>query len=323
MKKAQKVAAGLVSAIVIIASTIAIRDYGIEATDDAQIEGRIVNISTRVSGQVQKLHVEDNQDVKQGQPLVELDRTELESRLAAAQADLSAAQASLSASESELTAATSRLHLADIELGRLKKLAKDGVVSQSEVDSRQVQYDQAKANYDQAMSRLSSGKHLAGAAPGAALAKVQQAEAALQLAQVNLSYATITAPISGLVSRKNVEVGQVLAPMTSLMALVDLHDVWVVANFKEDQLNNLKAGQTAKIKVDSYPGHTFEAEVASIAAATGSKFSLLPPDNASGNFVKVVQRVPVLLHFKNTNGEHGEGIVLRPGMSATVAVKTR
>ncbi len=327
MKKAQKVAIGLVTGLALVTGFFAIRDYGLENTDDAQIEGRIVSISSRVSGQVQKVYVTDNQVVKAGDPLVDLDRTELESRLAAAQADLIAARANLSSSESDVAGANSRLKLSEIELNRIRKLAKDGVVSQSEVDTRQAQYDQAKASYDQAMARLGGGKSELvknqPASPGAALAKVLQAEAALQLAKVNLSYTTISAPIDGVVSRKNVEVGQILAPMSSLLALVNLNEVWVVANFKEDQLKHMKVGQSARIKVDSYGGKAFEGEVASIAAATGSKFSLIPPDNASGNFVKVVQRVSVLLHFKSHENQAEGGIVLRPGLSAYVSVTTR
>lgn len=321
MKKAQKVALTLVTGLALIAGYITIRDYGLESTDDAQVEGRIVNIASRVSGQVQKVFVTDNQVVKAGDPLVELDKQELQSRVAAAQAELSAARAALSSSESDVAAATSRLKLADIELDRIRTLGKSGVVSQSEVDTRKAQYDQAKAAYDQAMSRLGGGKG-EGGAPGAALAKVQQAEAALELAKVNLSYTTITAPISGVISRKNVEVGQILAPMTNLMAIVDLNDVWVVANFKEDQLKHMKVGQPTFIKVDTYKGEKFEGEVSSIAAATGAKFSLIPPDNASGNFVKVVQRIPVFLHFKNFTNSPENALVLRPGMSAVVSIKT-
>lgn len=327
MKKAQKVALGLVTGLALLAGFISLRDYGQETTDDAQVEARIVNISARMSGQVQKVFITDNQVVKVGDPLVELDRTEWESKLAAAQADLIAARANLSSSESDVAAANSRLRLSEIELNRIRKLTKDGVVSQSELDTRQAQYDQAKAAYDQAMARLGGGKSEKHsnelATPGAALAKVLQAEAALQLAKVNLSYATIVAPINGVVSRKNVEVGQMLAPMNSLLALVDLEDVWILANFKEDQMKNMKVGQAALIKVDSYPGKKFEGEVASIAAATGAKFSLIPPDNASGNFVKVVQRIPVLIHFKNNDNKPGSANVLRPGMSAFVSVTTR
>ncbi len=327
MKKAQKVALGLITGLVVIGGYYSIRNYGLESTDDAQIEGRIVNISARVSGQVQKVFVKDNQWVKAGEALLDLDKTELESKLSSAQADLTAARAALSSGEADVAGAFSRLKLAEIEAQRIRKLAKDGVVSQSEVDIRQAQLDQAKAAHDQALARLGGGKSLStpghASSPGAALAKVLQTEAALQLAKVNLTYTTIAAPIDGVVSRKNVEEGQILAPMNSLMALVDLKDVWVIANFKEDQLQGMKVGQAAKIKVDAYRGEVWEGEVASIAAATGSKFSLIPPDNASGNFVKVVQRVPVLLHFKQGQYKPEGSSILRPGMSAMVSVKTR
>lgn len=327
MKNAQKVGLGLLSAIGLVALIYFFQTRGTEHTDDAQIEGHIVTIAPRVPGQVQKVLVKDNQLVKKGDPLVELDSEELSARLAAARADLSAALASQESSESDVTAARSRLRLAELELSRVKRLVKEGVLAQAEVDTRQSQYDQAKAAYDQAVARVGEKKGQAAASEGspepigAAAAKVMQSEAALQLASVNASYATIRAPVSGVVSRRSVEEGQMVAPMNPLMALVDLEDVWIVANFKEDQLAHMRVGQAARIKVDSYPGLTLEGEVSSFAAATGAKFSLLPPDNATGNFVKVVQRVPVLIRLKKPQNPEGEQ-PLRPGMSADVIVYT-
>lgn len=331
MKKAQKVMIGLLTACAIGGLTVYIVGHGHESTDDAQIEGRIVTISSRVSGQVLKVLVADNQIVHAGDPLVELDSTELQARLAAARADLSAAEAALTSSQSDVAASRSKLRLAELDLQRIQKLHQDGVVSQSEVDTRRTQYDQARASYDQAVARFGSGGGDASAKPdssspgkssvGASLARVQQAEAALKLAEVNLSYATIRAPIDGAVSRRSVETGQVVAPLTPLMALVSVTDVWVVGNFKEDQLRDLKPGQEAEIKVDSYPSLRLKGTVDSIAAATGSKFALIPPDNASGNFTKVVQRVPVLVRFKEPTGQD-QATVLRPGMSANLLVHT-
>ncbi len=318
MKKAQKVAIGLVAVIAIGITTMFVAGLNKETTDDAQIESHIVNIAARVPGQVQKVLVTDNQHIKAGDPILELDKAELEARLVAVEADLSAARAGVEAGESDVSAALSRLRLSETELNRVRRLSGEGVIAKAELDSSRTAYDQAKAFYDQSVSRLGSTKK--GGSLGAALAKVQQAEAAVSLAKLNLTYTTIVAPINGVVSRRSVEQGQMVAPMSPLLALVDLDDVWIVANYKEDQLGDIKLGQKASVRIDTYSSESFEAEVSSIGAATGSKFSLIPPDNASGNFVKVVQRVPVLLKFTNLKDKN---LAIRPGMSAVVTVHTK
>ncbi len=155
----------------------------------------------------------------------------------------------------------------------------------------------------------------ARAALALARARLAQAEAARTLAQLNVSYATIRAPRGGVVSRRTVEPGQMVDPSRALMAIVPLDDVWVVANFKEDQVGTMREGQRAEFTVDAFPGRRFHAHVESLAGATGSRFSLLPPDNASGNFVKVIQRVPVLLRIDDAGA-----VPLRPGLSADVTV---
>jgi membrane fusion protein, multidrug efflux system len=148
-------------------------------------------------------------------------------------------------------------------------------------------------------------------------ARVQQAEAALKLAELNLSYTTVRAARRGVVSRRTVEEGQWVTPERPLMALVPLEDVWIVANFKEDQLADMHPGQPATVQFDTYGGREFAAHVESIGGGTGARFALLPPDNATGNFIKVVQRVPVLLRLDGS-----AGVALRPGMSADVTVRT-
>ncbi len=319
MKKAQKVAIGLGVVIAVSVGVGYVVNHGKETTDDAQVEAHIVNVSARVPGQVQNLYVTDNQTVKAGDKILELDKQELEARVTAAEADLSAARAGVEAGESDVSAATSRLKLAETELHRVQKLNSEGVLAKAELDTARNNYDQARAAYDQAVARLGSTKK--GGSLGAALAKVQQAEAALATAKLNLSYADLNAPIGGVISRRTVEQGQMVNPMNPLLAIVDLNDVWLVANFKEDQLEDMKVGQKAKVEIDTFSHQTFDAEVTSIGAATGSKFSLIPPDNASGNFVKVVQRIPVLLHFKDLDKK--KDVAIRPGMSADVTVYTK
>ncbi|RYZ57423.1 MAG: HlyD family secretion protein [Proteobacteria bacterium] len=225
MKKAQKVAIGLAVVIGVAILTMYITGRGKETTDDAQVEAHIVNVSARIPGQVLKLLVKDNQQVKAGDPILELDKQELEARLSAAEADLSAARSGVEAGESDVSAALSRLKLSEIELGRARKLNKEGVVAKADLDAASNAYDQAKAAYDTSVARLGSTKK--GGSLGAAVAKVQQAESTLALAKLYLSYSTLTAPIDGVVSRRSVELGQMVNPMSPLLALVDLNDVWI------------------------------------------------------------------------------------------------
>jgi membrane fusion protein (multidrug efflux system) len=359
-------------------------NLGKERTDDAFVEGRVVTIAARVAGQVKRVAVADNQEVNEGDVLVELDPADLEARRDAAHADLLSTQATLASAQAQLSltektaeasltqaqgglgqatsgvdasraqleqvradlaSAQSRLTLATTELERSRSLFASNSTSKADVDSRQATFDQATAAKAQAEARLiSTQAAIAGSVGGVTLAKgrilaaqtgpqqvdaakaavalaqarQKQAEAALRTAELNLSYTTIRAPSKGVVSRRTVEVGQLVDPSRALMGLVALHDVWVVANFKEDQLRGVQPGAKATITIDALPGEKLEAHVDSLAGGTGSRFALLPPDNASGNFVKVVQRVPVLLRFDGK-----PSVPLRPGLSAEVTVFTK
>ncbi|MCP3164982.1 HlyD family secretion protein [Myxococcus qinghaiensis] len=357
---------------------------GHESTDDAQVEGRIANVSPRVSGMVAKVLVSDNQAVKAGDVLVELDATDLDAKLEVARADVLSAEAQASNAQSQLSltevnaganlrqarggvvqansgissskaaldqahadvaAAEARFKLADSDMTRVRTLKQEGAVTQADLDARQSAYDQAKASLDVARARLTStqagvqgssggletaqGKlaaaetgpvqvQAAQAAVKLADAKLKQAQAALHLAELAVSYTHVRAPVDGVVSRRTVEVGQMVGPERPLMAVVPQDDVWVVANFKEDQVGEMKAGQPVEVEVDAFGSHAFKGHVDSLAGASGARFALLPPDNASGNFVKVVQRIPVLIRF---DGE--SKVALKPGMSAVVTVDTR
>jgi membrane fusion protein (multidrug efflux system) len=357
---------------------------GKESTDDAQIEGHVGSVGARVPGQVKRVLVKDNQHVRAGDVLVELDDRDYRVKVAAAKADLAAATASLHTTEAALAvtekssaanvviakggvsqakslegtthasiaqaradvaAAESRRKLAALERDRSQKLFAEGAVSRADWDVKSASLDQADAALEQARARLASAKSGVGNSTGSvdaargrlllaelgpdqidgakaqvelAEARVEQAKAALEQAELNLSYTQVTAETSGVVARRSVEVGQSVSPDRPLMAIVPLDDTWVVANFKEDQLADMQPGQSAELTVDGYPGRTFHGQVDSIAAGTGSRFSLLPPDNASGNFTKVVQRVPVLVHL-----DEPADVALRPGMSVTVTVVTK
>lgn len=257
----------------------------------------------------------------------------------------STTRAAIDQARADIAVAESRRTLAKLDLDRADKLLADHTVAQADYDMRKANFDQADAALSQAKARLAGAQagitntagtletargRLISAQAGPeqveaaqaqvelCRARVDQAQAALDQATLNLSYTQIKAETSGVVARRTVEQGQLVSPDRPLLAIVPLDDTWVVANFKEDQLEEMKPGQTAKVSIDSFPGHAFTGRVDSLAAGTGARFSLLPPDNASGNFTKVVQRVPVLVRLDDHTG-----LQLRPGMSASVTITTK
>jgi membrane fusion protein (multidrug efflux system) len=219
-----------------------------------------------------------------------------------AEAVLDAARKRLDQARSEVAQAEAALRTQQAAIGQSVRRVDEGRASLDNARSQRQQVRQRQAQVEAGQGRLSQ-----------ALANLQQAE-------LNLAYCTIRAPMPGRVSRKSVEVGQVVAPGQALLAVVDLDDVWVVANYKETELTHVRPGQRATVTVDTYPGKTFKARVDSIQAGSGAVFSLLPPENATGNFVKVVQRVPVKLVFEpGENAQH----LLVPGMSAIPIIAIR
>src|SRR5438093_959167 len=259
-----------------------------ESTDDAQIDAYVTPISARVGGTVTRVAVDDNQFVEAGALLVELDPRDYQVAVDKARAQVTEAEAGIRVAESRLTQARAAAQQALAELAT------------AQTGPEQVTATKARAS--------------------AAEAHVQQARATLAQAGLNLQYTTITAPARGTVSRKNVNVGQVVQPGQPLLALVARDTVWVTANFKETQLKNMRPGQRATVKVDAFGGREYTGKVDSLAGATGARFSLLPPENATGNFVKVVQRVPVKIALDaGQDPEH----LLRPGMSVVPTVYTK
>jgi membrane fusion protein (multidrug efflux system) len=254
-------------------------------------------------------------------------------------------QASVDQAKADVDSADSRVKLAQVDYDRIKALFDANAVSRAELDSRSAALDQANANLSSARARLSAAQAsiaanagnlelaegrlssaetgpaqlaAAKAAVESAEARKKQADASLHIAELNLGYADVRAPVRGIVSKRTVEVGQMASPDRALMAIVPLDDVWVVANFKETQLQDMRTGQPVLVEVDAFGGKKLHGHVDSFASGTGSKFSLLPPDNSSGNFVKVVQRVPTLIRIDGT-----PGLELRPGMSVSVDVTTK
>jgi len=357
---------------------------GKENTDDAQVDGDVVMVSTRVAGAVLHVHVTDNLKVTKGQLLVEIDPADLQAKekeaeaqlaQAKAQADAADAQVSivgatakggLSVARAQLSGSTSSVQTADAQiqsakaalarsqaqaaqadtdLTRDQALFKDGAIPKAQIDSAQSTADAAHAAVAQAQADLASAQEmkttavtriaesaarveqsapvdaqLATAKANAELAhaRVDGAEASLAQAKLQLSYTRIEAPADGVLSRLAVREGQLVQAGQQVVSVVP-EATYVVANFKETQVGAMHSGQLAEITVDAYPGRTFEGRVQSTSPGTGARFSLLPPDNASGNFVKVVQRVPVKITWADVPGD----VKLAAGMSADVTVVTR
>ncbi len=278
-------------------------------TDNAQIEGDIYPVISRVPGRVDKVLTTDNQNVAKGDTLVLLDPVDYEVRRDMASAALENARASVTAAGEAALAAAATGQKFSADLRRSENLRRQDVISPSE-------FDAVKAG-----ALTSSAQHAAAESQRkAAAAQLKMREAELHNAELQLSYTAITAPADGHVSKKNVQPGQYVAPGQQLIALVGSRRLWVVANFKETQLENLRPGQKVSIRVDAYPGKEFEGEVESISSGTGARFALLPPDNASGNFVKVAQRVPVRILFTGKpDNEHK----LAAGMNVVVEVRVK
>jgi membrane fusion protein, multidrug efflux system len=278
-------------------------------TDDAQIETHVEPVIPKVGGHVTEVLVEDNQRVEKGQVLVRIDERDLRARVATAAADVANARAAAGATRSAVSAAETEHRRAAADLSRYQALRQKEEISQQQYDAAR-----AAAEASEAQTRAQSEQ------VAAAAAKIAQKQADLDLAQLQLSYATLTAPGAGWITRKNVEVGQLVQPGQPLLAVVSDEQPWVVANYKETQLKKMRVGQPAIVTVDAYPKRELHGHVESIAAATGARFALLPPDNATGNFTKVVQRIPVKIVFDEPPDPERR---LRAGMSVTAIVDVR
>ena len=281
-KKRNWVAIGslLALAVVIVVAPVMYSAYTHESTDNAFIDGHVVALSAKVSNPITKVYVDDNQMVNAGDPLVDIDPRDYQAALTEMRGKLAAAEA---------TARKTRTDLA-----RAERLARVDALSPQQLDSARAEADNA-------------------------VAKVQEEQGAVQKAELNLSYTKVVAPIAGRVTRKSAEEGNYVQAGEALMAIVPTH-VWVTANFKETQLTRMVPGQPVTIKVDAYPNQTLHGHVDSIQSGTGARFSLLPPENATGNYVKVVQRVPVKIELDTPVNELAH---LAPGMSVVPSVKVR
>jgi membrane fusion protein (multidrug efflux system) len=361
----------IVLIVIVVGGIFVWRYYSVrESTDDASIDGHLTPLSARVSGTVVQVNVDDNQQVKAGDILVQLDpkdyqialeraKGDLEDAVATAQGaktsvpittistsgSLDTARANVAAAQKDVDAANARVNEAKAnydkiakDLDRAKMLVQKDEISRQQYDSAVAGEQAAKATVEAAEAQLAASHsrvsqaqaqvQTAQTAPqqvqvsrtrlGSAEALVQVKQSAVNQAELNLGYASVRAPANGVVSNKTVEVGQVVQPGQPMASLVNLDDVWVTANFIEDQLRKMKIGQHVKIHVDAFD-KDYDGCVDSFAGASGARFSLLPPENATGNYVKVVQRLPVKIVFvKGQDPEH----MLRPGLSVVPTVLT-
>jgi len=387
----QKSRKGIVVVVVIVLVAVAIAVWWhstfSEDTDDAQVNGHLIQVSSRIAGQVLKVDVEENQVVKAGDTIAELDPKDYdvavenaEAQLANAQANAAAAnvnvplttintgsnlrsadadvsgshagveqaQQQLEAAQAKVAEAQATLTKAEADLARYKPLVEKDVISKQQFDAAVAARDGAKATLANAQASERAARDgvrvaheretqaqaaqkyaqtgpqqvaVQNARAKAAQAQVEQAQAQLDQAELNLSYTKIVAPAAGIITRKSVEIDQNVAAGQNLLTLVSLEDLWITANFKETQLKHMSAGQPVEIAVDA-TGKTYHGKVTQIGGATGSVLSLFPPENATGNYVKVVQRVPVRIDFTNLNVED-QNHLLRPGLSVEPKVRVK
>ena len=300
-------------------------------TDNAYVQADSAQITPRIPGTVAEVLVSDNWWVKPGQVLVRLDPRDYEVHIAAtkatfaragetvdqlsaavgaAEAQREAARAQVEAAQAEVAVAQADFHQAELDFRRAQELFEEQVISIQQSDRAKTQYDTALSRLHTKQRQLEQAKKLEATrakdieqakatfggdekTPRSEHSIVKQAEAAVREAELNASYCTLVAPIEGMVSRKAVEVGQRVQPGQPLMAIVPLHRIYIEANYKETQLTHVRVGQPVEIEADIYPGYVYRGTVDSLSAGTGAAFSLLPPENATGNWVKVVQRLPV------------------------------
>ena len=382
---------GIIIAVVVVLALVAAglwwhSTYS-ESTDDAQVNGHLIQVSARIAGQVAKVYVDENQVVKAGDTIAELDPADYQvavenaeaalacaqanaaaanvnvpittvntgSNLRSAGADVSGSQAGVGQAEKQLDSAHARVTeaqanftKAQADLERYKPLVEKDVISKQQFDAAVAAADStraavadARANEQAAVdgvkvalereAQAQAGLKYAQTGPEQVVAQsarakqaeaqVQQAQAQLDMAKLNLSYTRIVAPTAGIITRKSVEINQNVAPGQNLLMLVSLEGLWVTANFKETQLRHMSSGQAVEIEVDS-TGKTYHGKVTQIGGATGSVLSLFPPENATGNYVKVVQRIPVRVDFTdlaNQDPNHE----LRPGLSVEPKVRVK
>jgi membrane fusion protein (multidrug efflux system) len=342
----------ILTLILVIVGYLWISSIGHEKTDNAQLDTMITPVRNIVQGFVTKLNFEENQAVKKGQILLEIDETEYLAKVAQAEAALESALAQLEITKSGIISADVNANASDFsskaskeniriaearfiktekDLARMEKMFKENAATLQSLEAIRADYQAAKAQLEMVKKQYEASVSAAtGASASAnsqkkqvslANAMIKQRKAELILAQTQLANTKIKAPFDGVISKKSVEVGQYIQAGIPICSAVDLNNIWISANFKETQIGEMKKGQVVAIKIDAFPTYKITGKIESIGGATGAKFSLLPPDNSTGNFVKITQRVAVRIKLNQLpailNG------LLIPGLSAIVDVHTK
>ena len=295
------------------------------ATDDAYVRSARIDISPSISGKVVEIDVRDNQEVREGEVLFRLDDrdaalavSQAEAALAAEKLRISAMKAAYRKQSAQALAAKTRLDYLDHEWRRQKSLASKGIATGEALDAARHQLDMAKLALDAALEEQENVRASLGGDPAIEVDRhpeVKLAKARLDRAKLDLAYKTVTAPADGIVTRvENLGKGDYLKPGAPVFSLLSKQDFWIEANFRETDLGRIRPGEKAEIAIDAYPGERFQGAVESLSPGTGSSFSVLPVENATGNWVKVVQRLPVRIGLKSPHP-------LRAGLSATVRVE--
>jgi membrane fusion protein (multidrug efflux system) len=301
------------------------------STDDSSVQAAQTSVSTNIPGRVVELDVHDNQTVRRGQLLFRLDDRpfriaveDAQAKLAAARMQIGAAKATYRQQRSSVAAARATLAYQQHEFDRQQHLLQSGISSRAQFEQTQHALELAQSQLTSAQQQVGSVLALLGGNPDLPLDQhpvVQEAQAALDKANLDLSYTVVKAPDDGIAAKvEQLQVGDYITAATPVFSLISNHDVWVEANFKEDELTYMRPGQSADVRIDAYPGRRFKAHVTSLSPGTGAQFSLLPPENATGNWVKVVQRVPVRLQMDD---QDLDGVQLHAGLSVDVTVDTQ
>lgn len=303
------------------------------STDNAYIRGDVTSLAPKVTGYITAVEVDDNESVRAGDVLFRIDDRDYRAKLAQADANVAAAQARLTNADAEIElqhalvrqaraqhrSTQAELHRATRASHRRRELVRSSVVSQAQVDETDAAQIRAEAGVAAASATVEAQQQKIAVLVTqreAAVAAVAQARAARDLAQIDFDHTVVRAPVDGVIGNRHVRVGRLVAPGATLLDIVPVDDLWIVANFKETQIEHIRPGQRARIVIDGYPGEQFEGVVDSFAPGSGSAFSLLPADNATGNFVRVVQRVPVKIRF----AAMPLSARLVPGLSARVEI---
>lgn len=286
-----------------------------QSTDDAYVETTTVSVAPKVSGQIIESYVTDNQHVQEGDLVAQIDPADYRVKVLAAQANYQKVLLNQTNAKANLNAANSNIDLAKKDLDRYTALYQSGAVSKQTLDMAQAKYDSAQASLTNAQENI-----LSNADKKVADSDLKAAKAALDQAKLNLSYTKIYAPQSGTVASRRVEKGMYVQTGSPLFVIVP-ERVWVVANFKENQLEHMHVGQEVDVKVDTYPKKVFKGKIDSIQRSSGAKSSLFPPENAVGSFVKIVQRIPVKIVF--TEKIDPNEYIIVPGMSVEPKVRVK